>query len=38
MKQWDMRFNYKDPRVEFVIGDVRDKDLRSKMLLEMLTY
>ena len=26
MKQWDMRFNYKDPRVEFVIGDVRDKD------------
>ena len=26
MKQWDMRYVYKDPRIEFVIGDVRDKD------------
>ena len=26
MKQWDMRYVYKDPRIEFIIGDVRDKD------------
>ena len=33
MKQWDMAENYKgDPRVKFVIGDVRDKERLSRSL------
>ena len=33
MKQWDMSMDYQDdPRVKFVIGDVRDKDRLSRSL------
>lgn len=33
MKQWDMALKYeKDPRVRFIIGDVRDKDRLSRAL------
>lgn len=33
MKQWDMKLNYQsDPRVQFVIGDVRDKERLSRAL------
>lgn len=38
MKQWDMALKYKtDPRVSFVIGDVRDKD-RLKRALDGIDY
>ncbi len=33
MKQWDMALKYeKDPRIRFIIGDVRDKDRLSRAL------
>ena len=33
MKQWDMALKYeKDPRVRFIIGDVRDKDRLARAL------
>ena len=38
MKQWNMALEYKDePRLQFVIGDVRDKE-RLEMVLHNVDY